>query len=567
MKYYLYLFLLVPFYLFANETVIISPNMYGIDEQKKLIVVNKDIAQLNENYPDVKQSIVLNSTYYFESGVVNLERGISYQVYEFHTNEAYTLYFTDLPIINIRTPHEIVDSPKVWAEFFLSESNEEIISSQIGIEYRGSFSQTFPKKSLEIEFWEDALGEETLDFEPLGMRSDDDWNLQAMYNEPLRFRSKSANALWKEFHQIYYADLEPKAVNGIEMRYVELFLNNEYRGLYAMGEKIDKKQLKLKNHNGEIRGELYKGDEWGNGAVTFSWLGEYDNTSEVWDGFEYKHPDEEINWSNLYNLIDFVMNASDEDFKANYATKFHVDNFVDYFIFLNLAKAADNTGKNTYLAKYAADHPYYYVPWDLDAVFGNHIDGTEDNNTDDFLTNNLYHRLWQDCSENGFRQKTRERWNSVKETIFSYAHLMEVFQSNYNVLSQNLVYERENLAWNEYSMDTNQMDYISSWVGNRWEYLDVVFNEECFMNTQDFSADVIEIYPNPASDILHFNWNNSNKLNVKLYNMVGQMVMKTEVEKSQPSLNISQFESGIYWIQLENESNIQSKKLIISKTK
>ena len=47
------------------------------------------------------------------------------------------------------------------------------------------------------------------------------------------------------------------------MKYAEVFINNNYRGVYCVTELIDRKQLQLKkfelnNGNFRIRGELYK---------------------------------------------------------------------------------------------------------------------------------------------------------------------------------------------------------------------------------------------------------------------------------------------------------------------
>ena len=75
-----------------------------------------------------------------------------------------------------------------------------------------------------------------------------------------------------------------------------------------------------KYKDGEIKGELYKGDTWG--GTTFTNLIPYDNSSDVWNGFEYKHPKEEIDWGNMYSLVDFVMNSSDEVFMNEYANYF-----------------------------------------------------------------------------------------------------------------------------------------------------------------------------------------------------------------------------------------------------
>ena len=105
------------------------------------------------------------------------------------------------------------------AHFRMIETNQAAVSSFIGIQYRGGWTQTLPKKSMEIEFWSDSTGAETQDVSLLGLRTDDDWNLQAMYNEPLRIRSKTNNDLWRRIHTIHYQQSEPEAMNGIRMEY------------------------------------------------------------------------------------------------------------------------------------------------------------------------------------------------------------------------------------------------------------------------------------------------------------------------------------------------------------
>ncbi len=563
----LYLFLFV-FSLVAkaSEIIVLNSEMYGIDHNKKLIVSNNSVESLNVIYPNLKTVISLDVNYTFSVPVQTIEVGSPYEVVHSGNSQIYTLYFTEFPLIHITTPHTIVDAPKVWASFRLTESNGDSILSDIGIEYRGGYSQTLAKKSMEIEFWEDNTGEETVDYSLLGMRSDDDWNLQPMFNEPLRFLSKTNNDLWRLFHTIYYIADEPEAVNGIKMTYSEMFINGDYRGVYAVSEKIDRKQLKLKNHNGAIRGELYKGDQWGNGAVTFNWVGPFDNNSDVWDGFEYKHPDEEINWSNLYNLVDFVKNGTDTDFYAQYQNKFHLDNMVDYFIFLNVLRATDNTGKNLYLAKYNTNEPYFYVPWDLDGTFGIIWDGSQQNITTGLLTNKLYNRLWLDCSENGFREKLQTRWNSVKETIFNHEFLMDMFEENYDYLLNNGVYQREEIAWEGYLTEFDHLDYMSSWITNRLDYLDTQFNEICAMNVSDILANNTKMYPNPATDYLYFKHNSTDKIEISIYDLQGKLLVEAQSESAETPITISTLKNGIYMVQIKSGNNhVQTQKLVVTK--
>jgi hypothetical protein len=495
----------------ANDTVVIASKWYKIDQSKKIIVVNRSVDDINSIWTQPKTVIQLDTFYSFVTPINQVVIGEPYSISIPSEFSYYSLFFSELPIISITTDNEIVDEPRVLANFTIVESNGQEIKSNIGIEYRGGFSQSLPKKSFRIEFWEDEIGNQTRNVNLLGLKEDDDWNLQAMYNEPLRLTSKTSNDLWRMIHTIYYQKLEPEAINGIRMKYVDLFLNGEYRGVYCVGERINRKQLKLKKYNGSIRGELYKGALW-DGSVTFDSLPIIDNNSSFWGGFEFSYPDEIIDWSNLYNFVDFVMHSSESEFYSTYQTKFNIDNAVDYFIFLNLIRATDNTGKNIFVAKYTSNEPYFYVPWDLDGTFGTSWTGAADNFTTDILSNGFYNRLWLDCSENGFRARLKQRWNELRSTIISTNKLMSMFNASYNYLESNGSYKREAIAWNEYSADTNQLSYMKDWIALRITYLDSVFTEPCSHINRVWKKSCeypnrekrkLTLYPNPTSNSVH----------------------------------------------------------------
>lgn len=309
------------------------------------------------------------------------------------------------------------------------------------------------------------------------MRSDDDWNLQAMYNEPLRIRSKSNYELWNKIDQLYYNKEEPKAQSGVQQEYIELFINDSYRGVYALSEKVDRKQLKLKKYKDEeIRGELYKAIAWG--PTQFYSTPIVDSNSKRWGGYKYNYPKDEINWSNIYEFVDFVINEDSVSFYNTYKSKFSVNNAVNYFIFLNLIRATDNTGKNLYVAKYDKYEPYFFVPWDLDGSFGVIWNGTHENITNDILTNGFYTRLLSDNTKGGFTDKLTKRWNQLRKETLTVESILKTINTHHNYLKSNGVYEREQRAWkdcNKY-LDLDNLHYTSEWLENRFNYLDSIFN-------------------------------------------------------------------------------------------
>lgn len=455
----LFFFLLLAFIAKANS-IEIPTESYRIDREKKIILTNYNVNLFNKNQDDISE-IVLDKNYKFSEIQTKIEIGKPYQLIEIDSQQEFTLYFTELPIISIDTDFEIVDTPKVLAHFRLIETDKEELSTYIGIEYRGASSQAYPKKSLEIQFWETPDGSSKIDIPILGMMSDDSFNLQAMYSEDTRIRSKTANELWLQMSSLSYQDKEPEAKNGISSYYVEVFMNNQYYGVYALGEKVNRKNLKLKKYKNSIKGELYKGNDWG--ITQLCYYNNYDNTSDYWSGFEYKHPKEEINWENLNNFISFSVDSNQETFLKEIDSKFELENAADYFIFLNIIRALDNTGKNLYIAKYDADSKYFYVPWDLDGTFGYYYDGSVLNEFDGVLTNCFYNRLLTDNSENNFKNKVAKKWFDLRSNTLAIENVQNLLQSNSDILIRNNVYSREALAW-DYNNDTNALDYMKDWL-------------------------------------------------------------------------------------------------------
>lgn len=545
-----------------SNTLIVNSNMYGIDHNNKLIVINQPIEEINSAINESLNTIQLDDEYKLEQSTTHLEIGHPYTVTQLSSDKKYKLYLTELPLIHINTDNIIVDEPRVLAHFRLTEGNGTEVSSNIGIEYRGAFSQTYPKKSFRIEFWEGEDDAITKDVSLLGLRSDDDWNLQAMYNEPLRIQSKTSNDLWREINSLYYQDKEPEAINGIRMEYAELFVNGDYRGVYCVGERVDRKQLKLKKYKKEVRGELYKGVAW-QGTVYTS-CPDYDNDLDIWAGFEYDYPDEiPIDWSRLHGYVNFVVNSTKSKFNAGYESQIVVSNAIDYFIFLNLIRATDNTGKNLYVAKYTNKDPYFFVPWDLDGVFGTIWNGTREDITTDILTNGLYKRL---VVNSNFQSQLNNRWSHLRNSkVIDSERLMNMLKKNHSYLEMNAVYEKEIIAWEMGFLDLGELDYIETWIKKRIDYLDKYFSYTPQSIIPSEGDSNITFFLNPQSRHLVVNTNYTDLLTIRVYNLYGQSI-KTVYSENKQCIEIpyDDISNGIYTISFSGKDLLKTEKIIIN---
>ena len=470
-----------------------------------------------------------------------------------------------LPTITITTDGEIVNSPAVHGIIHVDDHNGTVIEMHAGFKIRGTSSQQYDKKSYRVELWEDETGTMMADTSFLGMRCDDDWNLEAMWSQPLRLRDKVANLLWMEMYQLPYQSLEPSALPGIRMEYVELYVNGVFAGLYALTERMDRKQLCLRKYSGELKGMLVKGN--GEGAPTFESLPNYDNASDTWDNYEWVYPNESaqyINWSPLYNFTNFVMNSTDNAFYSQYGTMFDVNNAVDYFLFINVLKAMDNMGRNLFVARYKKSSTLIYLPWDLDAIWGVDTDGSLTHDASGLVGNGFCDRLLNDCGSNGFVNIARERYNTLRETVFNREHIMDLVLEEYGVLVECGAYEREHEAWPEFTVDESQLNYISDWLDARFAYLDAEFNGACGTWSDDEVVDNgVEVFPNPAKDCVNIRFAEAEDAIVQLYDMTGRVVFSTRGTSQAFTIPTQGFRSGIYTVLVQQKDNQFIQRVII----
>lgn len=474
-----------------------------------------------------------------------------------------------LPTVSIVTDGPIVNTPAVHGVINVTDTSGMTIEMHAGFKIRGTSSQQYDKKSYRVELWADESGTMMADTTFLGLRSDDDWNLEAMWAQPLRLRDKVANELWMEMYQLPYLENEPEALPGIRMEYVDLYVNETYVGVYALTERMDRKQLGLRKYNGNIRGLLFKGN--GPGAPTFDTLPGYDNTSDTWDNYEWVYPNESdtvIDWSSLYSFTNFVMNATDFAFYSQYSTMFNAQNAIDYFLFINVLKAMDNMGRNLFVARYKKSSEFLYVPWDLDAIWGLDTDGQQTHDATGLLGNGFYDRLLDDCSDNGFANKARDRYNALRETVLNREHIMTLVREQYDWLMANGVYEREHEAWPEFEVDESQLDYMNDWLDQRFAYLDAELNEACgtWNAGEEVAASSVEVFPNPAKDqvLVRFAMTPSDEAAVRLYDMTGRLVYSTSTSAQTLSIPTSGFRNGIYMLLIQNEEQRFTERIIIN---
>lgn len=493
----------LPASLCAQRTLVLEEGQYGLARNTNFILCRADLAEINGVGTPVS-GLELDGRYELEEPRSTFAYGETYQVRS--AEGTHDLIFTELPLVQIVTYADIPDEPKVPARITYAD-DDQVFSSFVGIETRGGYSQILPKKSYDLELWADSLGTVNRDASFGGMREDDDWILDGVYNEPFRINAFLSHKLWLDIHEPYYLAEEPRARTGADVLLCEVLLNGNYWGVHFLSEPIDRKQLQLKRYRDDepdrMRGELYKGVQPFPGVLLFGVPPAPDNQDDDWAGFELKYPDpdDRIEWNNLYDLIVFILESSDRDFRENVWQRMDRMNVVDYFIFMNLTGAEDNFGKNIYFSRYDEGEPYVYAAWDLDGTLGNRWDGTDFWQTSVEIKNGLHRRLMAG-NVGGFNDLFCSRYAELEAaSIIKPERLRRTVRETYDYLVSNGVYAREARVWpGSVDGSEDRLAYTLNWIDERTDFMR---RYSCDVNVSTRNPgpaiNATVVYPNPVT--------------------------------------------------------------------
>ncbi len=527
-------------------TIEIPEHHFRIDPYDHIIVVRPDnIEQYTglTSYEEVDLALA-SFQFQFVSIPESLEYTGSYVVND--GSDDYHLFFTQLPLLKIQSFAIITSGSKIPSEFYYSDDSQIIVAAS-GVNFDTGYTQIYPKKSYSLQFWTDSGSTIETEVQVGNLQPSANYILSAMYNDPLRLRTFTAHKLWLAMHQPSYLQQEPNAHAGADGMYVELFVSGHYSGVYFFSREVDPQLLSLQPFDGTIKGELYKGKQAA-AATLFTGAPTADNENRYWAGHLMKYPLDTTNWENIRGFTQFVLNSDATEFE-NIWDHFDYQNYLDYFIFLNLTRTADNTGKNIYMAKYDAAAPYFYVPWQLNGSFGIKWDGTDLNITNDILTNGFMDRVIA-SDVNDYTTDVEARWAELRTGPLSLDSLMADFTDSYDLLLANNVYEREALVYPNYPFDQESFDYTTAWLLARIAYLDVYFNYTP-ESVSTIAKSQFRVYPNPVKENLSIQASaNLKDTPFQIVNLQGKIV-KSGIYNGQ-SISVSDLDHGFYILKMKN---------------
>ncbi len=82
------------------------------------------------------------------------------------------------------------------------------------------------------------------------------------------------------------------------------------------------------------------------------------------------------------------------------------------------------------------------------------------------------------------------------------------------------------------------------------------------VSVEEMESD-IEIYPNPAKDFVKLSANSCQLSTIRIYNHLGILIEETEMNSDEVEINVSEYNSGVYFISIQTENGNLIKKFII----
>ena len=409
---------------------------------------------------------------------------------------------SNLPIISINTFGEnIPDEPRINAQMGIINNNsgtnniEDVFNDyngRITIEKRGNSSQEQEKPPYRFETIDDD-GENN-NVKLLGLPEENDWILYAPWSDKSLMRNVLIYSLSNDMGR--YA---PRS------EFVELYLNNEYRGVYVLMEKIKRDKNRVAISSLDPNSNF--GDNLTGGYILkFDWAETGDNNGGFFsliDGMRYNYhypkPDEISSEQESYiqsyiNSYENIMNSNKYNSEQGYSKFIDIGSFVDFIILQEISRNVDAYGLSTYIYKdkESINNMLTAGPiWDFNHGFGNcdyykawETDGWNISYTYEDMDQRAFWwlKLWND---DNFKEMVKDRYKVLRRSILSTTNINTKVDQYVSELGNSV--NKNFTKWpilgeyiwpNKEVFDTYQEEiiYLKSWINNRLTWMDSELN-------------------------------------------------------------------------------------------
>lgn len=393
------------------------------------------------------------------------------------------LYFTNLPIIDIHDlnidhtddnsfpfgdltnsleyDNTVDDEPDFGSKKYFASfiDNTSIRNLKVDLKLRGASSIGYPKKSYKISF------EKKISF--FNLPSDDKYVLDALFIDKSSVRNILSTDMWNLINDNQLVN------NDLHGSFIEVFIDNEYQGIYVMKDKVDRSVTRISNSGVILKSVDHMSQLYIDKLIN----NDYDFDGYNFLSFEVKNYNDESFKSLVKGMKEYYSNPSFKSISENY----DIDNFINYFIFVILIDGHDNVNYNYYLSLYDEKSKIMLTPWDMDLTWGLNYWNLFWNGEyfDSFC--NLKSSYDSSLVDEIVATMDDETLSLMKKRYFELRNdviTMDVinnYLNNYeSVLLGSEANERDSQKWYKYNL-SSEIDNIRKWASMRIEFLDKYF--------------------------------------------------------------------------------------------
>ena len=397
-------------------------------------------------------------------------------------------------VVNATEPAE-EDIPKVFINGTIPTTKDEVLAeltyisktltfhSYIEIKCQGNSSMSYPKKNFTVKLFKDADRSEKLKIDFKGWGKQNKFCLKANWIDITHLRNVVSAQLWGDIvesrtnydtlPELLRTSPNNGAVDGFP---IKVYNNGIYQGRYTWNIPKDKWTFNMDDDLEEhcvLCGENYDSGCFRAAAL----IDESDWTDEIHDAC----PDSiKTSWN---SAIDFVMNSSDDEFKANIENYFDLQSLLDYHIYGLYMCGIDQYGKNQIYMTYDGIK-WIASMYDMDSTWGLYWNGQTLLATDygreqyeDQIEGRMGNLLYERIEQNFFAELVA-RWNELKSSALAMSNIVNRFERMSDIVPAELIKEdyASTTANGAYtgipSVTKNTLQQIRNFAANRRSWTD-----------------------------------------------------------------------------------------------
>lgn len=375
--------------------------------------------------------------------------GYAYELIAY-TDTAYEyvyVVFTGLPLVTVHA-HREIDERYGPACVTVAGAGYEAVNSAALVHTRsGGFYKGIDKFSYRIEFhgMSSSGKEEKKDVSLLGMEADTDWLLLSNAADVTAIRNELCWDLWRMWNE------GKENYNVLDTRLVEVFVDEEYKGIYQLCQRIDV-QKELVRMGGNLSTDYVVRiirPARDTGRPVEDHMGEFGVAYELRSAPKNRFDTSAFDMMHAYEAMNYLEgNYTDEEIAAIAEKWLDVEHLMDYYLFAQACSlGGDNVFNNLYIwIQKQEDGRYVYriSPWDMDRSFNTKVDG-ETKDELDLQMMMTYRLLSMDAL--GSRTALHENFNEKRATILSDDFLYQWIEELETRVNASGAYLRESEKW------------------------------------------------------------------------------------------------------------------------